>query len=431
MLRNRSIQDRMESFSQKSHHFLEEIKSLGFTRTMDELERGKLRVFNQLNFFQFITGIVVPLICFFGNNKFPITAFFIASLPAWVNLVVLFLNFYFRYEAGMITYFILYPLVTSIVYMSGMNLGVELYFILNGILAVFFLPLISQMLFSVGLSMVSYFVLVVINKEYNYQLHTSNFFLYLFNQVTAIVFIFYALFLIKKESNLYQFGILATNKELQEKNEKIENQKAEIEQKAAELSELNSLKNKFFSVISHDMKTPMYALRNLFRSMQQLNMSGREIKSIIPDVVTDLNYTTGLMENLLHWVKSQMHSASVSPDELDMTEITDEAIHVHQLQAATKKVTIESGNGRTVHRVCRQGYGNPGIQESAFQRNKIYTRKTDAITIRMKNEFPYCRVSIIDNGIGMDQETLKKFRKIIITAPMEQPEKAAPDLDSC
>ena len=41
------------------------------------------------------------------------------------------------------------------------------------------------MLFSVGLSMVSYFVLVVINKEYDYQLHTSNFFLYLFNQITA------------------------------------------------------------------------------------------------------------------------------------------------------------------------------------------------------------------------------------------------------
>ena len=213
----------------------------------------------------------------------------------------------------MITYFILYPLVTSVVYMSGMNLGVELYFILNGILAVFFLPMISQMLFSVGLSMVSYFVLVVINKEYNYQLHSSNFFLYLFNQVTAILFIFYALFLIKRESSLYQLGILATNKVLQETNEEIEKQKAEIEQKAKELDELNSLKNKLFSVISHDMKTPMYALRNLFRSMQQLDMAGEEIKAIIPDVVTDLNYTTGLMENLLHWVKSQMQSASISP----------------------------------------------------------------------------------------------------------------------
>jgi two-component system sensor histidine kinase/response regulator len=408
-LRNRSIHERMEAFTQKSQHFLEEIKSLGFTRTMDELERGKLRVFNQLNFFQFITGIVVPLICFFGNNKFPMAAFFVASLPAWVNLVVLYLNFYFRYEAGMITYFILYPLVTSIVYMNGMDLGVELYFILNGILAVFFLPVISQMLFSVGLSMVSYFVLVVINREYNYQLHNANFYLFLFNQITAILFIFYALFLIKKESNLYQFGILATNKALQEKNEKIERQKAEIEQKAMELSELNLLKNKLFSVISHDMKTPMYALRNLFRSMQKMDMSGKEIKSIIPDVVIDLNYTTGLMENLLHWVKSQMNAASISPGELNMLDITDEAINVHHLQASTKKISIKREMEKEF-RVFADKDMVTLVLRNLLSNAIKFTPEKGAIIIRLKNESPYCRISIIDNGIGMDHDALNRIQ---------------------
>jgi signal transduction histidine kinase len=409
-VKNWSIQERMESFSQKSQHFLEEIKSLGFTRTMDVLERGKLSVFNQLNFFQFITGIVVPLICFFGNNKFPIAAFLVASLPAWVNLVVLFLNFYFRYEAGMITYFILYPLVSSFVYMSGMNLGVELYFFLNGILAVFFLPMISQMLFSVGLSMVSYFVLVVINKEYNYQLHTSNFFLYLFNQGTAIVFIFYTLFLIKKENNLYQFGILTTNKALQEQNEKIEKQKAEIEQKAAELSELNLLKNKLFSVISHDMKTPMYALRNLFRSMQQQNMSGKEIKGIIPDVVTDLNYTTGLMENLLHWAKSQMNSSSISPGELNMEELTGEAMHVHQLQASTKNISITREMDEPFNVLADRDMVTMIIRNLLSNAIK-FTPEHGTIIIRLKNESPFCRISIIDNGIGIDGEALIRIQE--------------------
>ncbi len=412
LLRNRSIHDRMEAISHKSQHFLDEIKSLGFTRTMDELERGKLRVFNQLNFFQFITGIVVPLIIFLGNTKFPVAALFIAGLPAWVNLFVLILNLYYRYEAGMITYFVLYPLVTSFVYMNGMNLGVELYFFLNGILAVFFLPMIHQMLFSVGLSMVSYFVLVVINREYNYQVHTSNFFLFLFNQGTAIVFIFYALFLIKKESNLYQYGILATNKELQEKNEKIEKQKAEIEQKAAELSELNLLKNKLFSVISHDMKTPMYALRNLFRTMQKSEMSGREIKSIIPDVVSDLNYTTGLMENLLHWVKSQMQSSSVSPDELDMEDITDEAIHVHQLQASTKKIVIKREMEQRF-RVFADKDMVTLVLRNLLSNAIKFTPEKGAIIIRLKNESPYCRVSVIDNGIGMDHEVLTRIQENI------------------
>jgi two-component system, sensor histidine kinase and response regulator len=409
-VKNWSIHNRMEAFTQKSHHFLEEIKSLGFTRTMDELERGKLSVFNQLNFFQFITGIVVPLICFFGNYKFPIGSFFVASLPAWVSLVVLYLNFYIRFEAGMITYFILYPLVTSIVYMSGMNLGVELYFILNGILAVFFLPLISQMLFSVGLSMVSYFVLVVINKEYNYQLHTSNFFLYLFNQITAIIFIFYALFLIKKENNLYQFGILATNKALQETNDKIEKQKAEIEQKAIELSELNLLKNKLFSVISHDLKTPMYALRNLFRGMQQQGMSGEEIKAIIPDVVNDLNYTTGLMENLLHWVKNQMNSANITPVELDMEEIIEDAIHVHKLQAVTKKISIKKEIGTSSIVFADMDMVKLVIRNLLSNAIK-FTPEKGKILINLRKEDSFCRISIIDNGVGMDRQAILRIQE--------------------
>lgn len=409
-VKQRSLHDRMESISLKSHHFLEEIKSLGFTRTMDELEKGKLSVFNQLIFFQFVTGIIVPLICFFGDNKFPFAPFFIASLPAGVSMLVLCLNFYFRYEVGMVTYFILYPLVTSAVYMSGMNLGVELYFILSGIMAVFFLPMISQMLFSVGFSMISYLVLVVINKEYIYQLHTSNFFLYLFNQVTAILFIFYALFLIKKENNLYQFGILTANRVLQETNKKIEKQKAEIEQKALELDELNSLKNKLFSVISHDLKTPMYALRNLFRSMQQLDMSGKEIKSIIPDVVTDLNYTTGLIENLLHWVKSQMSSSSINPRELNMEDITEEAIQVYQLQANTKKISIIREMDPSF--IVFADKDMVALVLRNLLSNAIkFTPENGKIIIQMKKEKSGCRVSIVDNGIGLDQEALAKIQE--------------------
>src|SRR5207344_3147113 len=200
------------------------------------------------------------------------------------------------------------------------------------------------------------------------------------------------LFLIKKESNLYEFGILATNRALQEINEKIEKQKAEIEQKASELSELNSLKNKLFSVISHDMKTPMYALRNLFRSMQQLDMSGREIKSIIPDVVTDLNYTTGLMENLLHWVKSQMQSASISPGELDMSEITDEAIHVHQLQATTKNVSISREMDKPFIVYADRDMVTLVIRNLISNAIK-FTPEKGEIKIRLKNEANYCRIS--------------------------------------
>ncbi|MDP9042520.1 MAG: HAMP domain-containing histidine kinase, partial [Bacteroidota bacterium] len=181
-------------------------------------------------------------------------------------------------------------------------------------------------------------------------------------------------------------------------------------QKARELDELNTLKNKLFSVISHDMKTPMYALRNLFTSMQKMDMSGEEIKSIIPDVVTDLNYTTGLMENLLHWVKSQMQSSSISPDELEIEEITDEVIHVHHLQAFTKNISIVCEMDKPIRVYADKALVNLVLRNLLSNAIK-FTPGNGKIIIRLKNESPFCRISVIDNGIGMDREALARIQE--------------------
>ncbi|MBS1598124.1 MAG: HAMP domain-containing histidine kinase [Bacteroidetes bacterium] len=404
------IPDRIELLGQKSSVFLEDIKSIGLNRTMDDLERRKLSIFNQLNFFQLITGFIVPITFFFGNHDFPVFAFIVASLPALVSFLVLCLNFYFKYQAGMIAYFLLYPVVTSIVYMHGMNLGVDLFFILYGVLSVFFLQEISHMLFSVTLSMVSYFILAVINKNYTYQLQTANLFFYLFNQLTAIVFIFYGLFLIKKENTLYQFSILTTNKALQEKNREIEKQKEEIEENAKELVELNSLKNKLFSVIAHDLKSPMYALRNLFSQMQQQDLPLKEIKSMIPDVVNDLNYTTGLMENLLQWAKSQMQSSSIKLQPIDVTAIITEVINTLHLQAVSKQITIKNKVKKTI-----AGFADMDMVQLVLRNllsNAIkFTPAKGQITISADDEDSFIKIGVEDTGIGITEEEIAKINE--------------------
>jgi len=400
----------MGLLGQKSQDFLEDIKSIGITKTMDDLDRRKLSIFNQLNFFQLVTGLIIPVSFLFNNDNFVVSSFLIACLPAMVSFLVLCLNLYYKFEAGIIAYFILYPLVTSIVYMRGMNLGVELYFILYGILSVFFLQEISQMLFSVSLSMVSYFILAVICKNYSFQLQKTNFFFYLFNQLTAIGFIFYGLYLIKKENTLYQFGILTTNQALQDKNLKIEKQKAEIEEKAKELSELNSLKNKLFSVIAHDLKSPMYALRNLFSQIQQQDLPVKEIKGMIPDVVNDLNYTTGLMENLLQWAKSQMQSGTVHPQDINITELIGEVINILHLQAISKQIEIKNqikGNFLAyadkdmIHLVVRN------LLSNAIK----FTPENGEVRIFMREKNDFLEISIQDSGIGIDEEQMRKINE--------------------
>ncbi len=91
--------------------------------------------------------------------------------------------------------------------------------------------------------MISYFFLSVVLKKYTYQLEEINFIAYLINQGLAILYIFYGLYFIKTENGNY-------NTVLQQTNAAIQKQSNQLQQQATELDQLNSLKNKLFSVIS-------------------------------------------------------------------------------------------------------------------------------------------------------------------------------------
>src|SRR5215217_6880840 len=189
----------------------QKIKSIGFSPTLDDYEKRKLGIFNQLNFLQLLTGIFVPVFGLLPNKALPLSVSIIACLPPLLSLLALSFNYLRKYELALLTYFILYPFFTCIVYINSMNLGVELNFVLYGILSVFFLQNTGYMMFTIAMSMMSYFLLSVVLKHFQYQLEELNYPLYLFNQVLAITFIFYGLILIKRENNSYQFSILRKN----------------------------------------------------------------------------------------------------------------------------------------------------------------------------------------------------------------------------
>lgn len=391
------------------------VRSIGNTENMDDFEKRKLGLFNQLNFLGLITGIIAPIAGIFNDHTLPTMSWIVAFFPGLISMLVLFLNHHRRYEMAILAYFILQPFGTSLVYLSGINLGVELFFILYGILSVFFLQRISHMMFSLGFSMISYFMLAVVLKNYTYQLETASLYFYLFNQVLAIIFIFYGLYLIKKENTGYQFNILNKNRELHRVNLEIEKQRTEIEEKAVQLeqqtiqlTELNSLKNKLFSVISHDLKTPMYALRNLFSNMQQYDLPPEEVKSLIPDVVNDLNYTTGLMENLLQWAKNQMRSDTTHPQVIDVTTLANEVCGLLRLQAEAKhihlnctmKLPVEVYADRDmVHLILRN------LLSNAIK----FTHEDGEVSILAQDKGNMIEVSVKDTGVGMDEETLQKL----------------------
>lgn len=391
------------------------IRSIGVNPAMDEYERTKLAVFNILNAMGLVNGIVIPLAGLFNDDNLPPLAWVVACSPAAISAAVLTANHFRRYETGRVIYFFFYPALTSLVYAAGMDLGIELFFVFYAVLGVFLLKSMRNAVLAAGLSMTLYFLAYVVRHDYAYLLVQANYKFYVFVQVLAILFTFCCMYLFKRENNGYQANLLRRNTELYSSKLEVEEQKQEIEQKATqlekqtqELRELDLLKNKLFSVIAHDLKTPMYALRNLFRNVQQFDLPAEEIKLMIPDVVSDLNYTTGLMENLLQWAKSQMQADALRPQLIDVAALVREVMLVLRLQADAKKIYLESKMETPVYIYADRDMVNLVLRNLLSNAIK-FTPEAGRVSVGANPAESYVEVFVEDNGTGMNDETLKKI----------------------
>jgi two-component system, sensor histidine kinase and response regulator len=412
-----SYNSRFRSIQKFFLHFLHSIKTIGFEGSMEEYERRKLGVFNLLNFFQLLSGILIPVYGLMIQSDFTRGIWMIMCLPPLTSAIVLVLNHLQKYQASLLTYFLLYPFLTCVVYINGINAGTALHFILFGVLSVFFIKDLGYMLFMIGLSMVSYFILAVVLKDNIYELSAANNFLYLLNHAVAIVFIYYGLYLVKKENNSYQYKILRKNRILHVQNIEIREQKELITEKAnqleisrAELAALNALKNRLFSVVSHDLKSPLYALRNVFQNISHYDIPPEEVKNMIPELYKDLNYTLCLMENLLEWSKNQMQSDSVRPEEINVAELVSSVVKLLRLQAEAKQVYIESRIEEPVFVYADKDMINLVLRNLISNAIK-FTPHNGKIEVGINDLSSFAEIYVQDSGVGISREALKKINE--------------------
>lgn len=211
------------------------------------------------------------------------------------------------------------------------------------------------------------------------------------------VFIYYN-YREKKKANLM----------LQQKNTEISRQNTEIQAQAQQLRELNQLKDKLFSIISHDLRSPLGSLITLLNLTQQGYFTEEGFKEVIDELSKNVGYTTELLENLLKWAQSQMQGLKVSPSDFTLHEVAQEKFKLYQEHAQNKGITLKNqiDPNLTV-------YADSAMIELVF-RNLI------ANSIKFCNSGSVVRaaasvangkvlVSVSDTGQGISAENLKKI----------------------
>ncbi|RZL48269.1 MAG: GHKL domain-containing protein [Pedobacter sp.] len=112
-----------------------------------------------------------------------------------------------------------------------------------------------------------------------------------------------------------------------------------IEQ-ASELEKLNQLKDRIFSIISHDLRGPLVNLSEVLKMIANDQITNEEFKSIAPTLSKDIIYTTDLLENILHWSRSQLKGFGIKKEFFNLRNLIINEINYHLPAATTKKIKI-------------------------------------------------------------------------------------------
>ncbi|MDX1285974.1 MAG: hybrid sensor histidine kinase/response regulator, partial [Draconibacterium sp.] len=206
------------------------------------------------------------------------------------------------------------------------------------------------------------------------------------------------------KSFLQELKIKEQNKELRILNTSLEEK---VIKRTEELRLANAAKDKFFSIIAHDLKSPFNALLGMSDIMlNNWDALGDEEKiDFIKDIHSSSKSTFDLLQNLLEWSRAQTGRIKVEPSDFKPKLVVDLNIQLLSAHANTKDISLR--NTTLVDDIC---FADMNMITTVFRNiisNSIkFTNIGGAIEIssaKKGNLIEYC---IADNGIGMDEETL-------------------------
>jgi signal transduction histidine kinase len=194
---------------------------------------------------------------------------------------------------------------------------------------------------------------------------------------------------------------------------KLEKQNKEIIEQNRQLEELNLVKNRLFSIVSHDLRGPINGVRSMIDLMQAGHISHEESKEILPRLSGNLIETSMLLDNLLYWAKSQMNGMQLTEKYFDVSQVINQNIKLLQSRANEKQVTLQNGYPTNQLMVHADAATIDIVTRNLIENAVKFSNPGDIIMVQADEQDAFATVSVKDSGKGIPYSDQNKiFNKL-------------------
>ncbi len=224
----------------------------------------------------------------------------------------------------------------------------------------------------------------------------------------------------KEKKSIYYLVIMSDITELKKTNETLKKNMSDLEN-------LNKTKDKFFSIIAHDLRNPFGGIIGITEILD-VKMRQEEVNESMNFYIRYIQIVHGaaksahrLLENLLQWARSQTGEISVRPENFSMSYLLSQVIPIVSGNAFKKNITIEKN---------LVGNESVYVDESlvaTILRNLLtnavkFTNTNGKIIISTEKKEDFLEISISDTGNGIEPDNLEKLFRIDSKIPRQETE---------
>jgi signal transduction histidine kinase len=193
----------------------------------------------------------------------------------------------------------------------------------------------------------------------------------------------------------------------------IKERTAEIHSQNQELQNLNATKDKFFSILGHDLKSPIHSLTGFADLLANHGsmLSKEDIQKASKDIQKSVKNLFSLIDNLLEWSLSQTGAIDFKAEIFNLTEVLQENSELMEAQATLKKISIINKVKEPYHVSANEN------SVSTVFRNLIsnaikFTKNEGSITLEVEVKDQEIIISIRDTGVGISKRDMEKLFRL-------------------
>ena len=215
---------------------------------------------------------------------------------------------------------------------------------------------------------------------------------------------------LKKKNN---FTLERSNKIMKQYADELERTNFQLKESEENLKKLNATKDKFFSIISHDLKGPFFSLLGLSEIMSENldDLSKEEIKEMSLGINNASKKVFALLENLLEWSRAQLGMINIEKQLFDFNELVNENSKLFKSNFEQKGIELKSNLSENSKIYADREMINFALRNLLNNAIK-FTDNGGEVLIETRKENTTFFIKISDTGIGMDKDSIRKLFKM-------------------